>query len=93
MPRGAKGDKVALFTALEATIQDPTGKYDNLKVFDRWFSTMFNRDGIDEGLDLALEARRGDPGAVQPQGPDGLAGEQAGVGTRSDHRHPVGSEL
>jgi hypothetical protein len=41
----SKGDKVALFTALEATIQDPTGKYDNLKVFDRWFSTMLNRDG------------------------------------------------
>jgi hypothetical protein len=41
----AKGDKVALVTKIEATIQDPTGKYDNLKVFDSWFGTYLNRDG------------------------------------------------
>src|SRR5512146_437195 len=39
------GSKVAFFSKLEATIQDPSGKYDNLKVFDSWFSTMLNRDG------------------------------------------------
>ena len=39
------GSKVAFFTKIEATIQDPTGKYDNIKVFDSWFSTMLNRDG------------------------------------------------
>jgi hypothetical protein len=40
----AKGDKVALFTKLEATIQDPSGKNDGLKVFDSWFSTYLQRD-------------------------------------------------
>lgn len=39
------GSKVAFFSKIEATIQDPSGKYDNLKVFDSWFSTMLNRDG------------------------------------------------
>jgi hypothetical protein len=41
----ADGSKVAFFSKLEATIQDPSGKYDNLKVFDSWFSTLLNRDG------------------------------------------------
>jgi hypothetical protein len=41
----AKDDKVALFTKIEARIQDPSGKYDNIPVFDSWFSTYLNRDG------------------------------------------------
>ena len=33
------------FTAIEARIIDPTGKYDNIPVFDRWVGTFINRDG------------------------------------------------
>ncbi len=34
-----------LYTGLEARIQDPTGKLDNIPVFDRWVGTFLNRDG------------------------------------------------
>lgn len=34
-----------LFTAIEARILDPSGKYDNIPVFDRWVGTFMNRDG------------------------------------------------
>lgn len=33
------------FTAIEARIIDPTGKYDNLAVYDRWVGTFMGRDG------------------------------------------------
>lgn len=33
------------FTAIEASIIDPTGKYNDIKVYDRWVGTFMGRDG------------------------------------------------
>jgi hypothetical protein len=33
------------YTAIEVSIIDPSGKFDGLKVFDRWVGTFQNRDG------------------------------------------------
>jgi len=48
----AKGEKVAAITKIEATIQDPSGKYDGIKVFDSWFGTYLNRDGSSKASTL-----------------------------------------
>lgn len=32
------------FTAIDATIQDPSGRYDGIHVYDRWVSTFLQRD-------------------------------------------------
>jgi hypothetical protein len=37
--------KTYVQTAVEATIIDPGGKYDNIKVYDRFFDSRINRDG------------------------------------------------
>lgn len=41
----AKNGSVYAYTALEATIQDPGGKFDGLHVYDRFLSTMTQRNG------------------------------------------------
>jgi len=42
-----KHDKQGLYlaTGVEAHIIDPTGKYDNIAVYDRWVGTFMGRDG------------------------------------------------
>lgn len=47
LPRlGKKAPKLPYYaTAIEARIIDPTGKYDNIPVFDRWVGTFMGRDG------------------------------------------------
>lgn len=42
---GKDGKPPYAYTALEMTIQDPAGKYDGLKVYDRFVSTMVARNG------------------------------------------------
>lgn len=44
--------KMYVATAIEATILDPGGRYDNIKVFDRFFDSRTDRNGANKMLHL-----------------------------------------
>lgn len=43
--RAGQIDQVYLYTAIEARLIDPSGKYDDLPLFDSWVGTFQGRDG------------------------------------------------
>ena len=45
VPKMTKDGKAYMATGITATISDPSGKYDGVKVFDQWVGTFHNRDG------------------------------------------------
>ncbi len=58
-----------LYTAIEATLLDATGKYDGLKVYDYWVGTFMGRDGSTKVSTILSRLKR----------PDGQPWAQAGA--------------
>ena len=67
--RAGQIDQVYLYTAIEARIIDPSGKYDDLPLFDSWVGTFQGRDGSTKvATILRLLGKRPDGQAWVPVG-------------------------